>query len=121
MRATNRRQAVDHKLHRGDSLTVREAAEWICEQRGRRPSLSTVYRWMAKGVRGRRLASEFTGGVRLISTLSLDAFFRDSNESVSLAWDEAASGAFLHRHGAQANGTRFLKNQLLLPFPPEDA
>lgn len=61
-------------------LTVKEAVDWIQERRGRRPSIPSIYRWILKGVRGHRLASEFTGGVRLISASDLEAFLRACND-----------------------------------------
>jgi|688.fasta_scaffold97590_3 hypothetical protein len=102
-------------------MTVKQAAMWIEEKRGRRPSIPTIYRWILKGVRGHRLASTFIGGVRLISATDLEAFFHACNGFVAT---ESASPVVLattdcnaqrrssyREQQVKANG-EFLRSQL---------
>ncbi len=55
-------------------LTVREAAAWIEERRGRRPSRSTIYTALRDGVRGHRLASTIVDGALHVAESDLAAF-----------------------------------------------
>jgi hypothetical protein len=84
-------------------LTVREAATWIEERRGRRPSRSTIYTALRDGVRGHRLASTLVNRVLHVAESDLAAFC------------EARDWPARSRPG-QAAVEKFLKNQLLLPF-----
>ena len=85
-------------------LTVREAAAWIEERRGRRPSRSTIYTAVRDGVRGHRLAGTHVDGVLHVA------------ESDLAALCEARDWPTRSRPGQRAPVEKFLKNQLLLPF-----
>ena len=83
-------------------LTVREAAAWIEERRGRRPSRSTIYTALRDGVRGHRLASTIVDGALHVAESDLAAFCETRDWSA--------------RSRPRAPVEKFLKNQLLLPF-----
>jgi hypothetical protein len=85
-------------------LTVREAAAWIGERRGRLPSRSTIYTAIRDSVRGHRLASTIVGGV-LHGTESDLAAFCETRDWPARPWP-----------GQRGPVEKFLKNQLLLPF-----
>jgi hypothetical protein len=85
-------------------LTVREAAAWIEERRGRRPSRSTIYTALRDGVRGHRLASTIVDGTLHVAESDLAAFCQARD------WPART------RPGQRAPVEKFLKNQLLLPF-----
>lgn len=45
-------------------LTIKEAVDWIERRTGVRKSYPTLFRWMEKGVGGRKLRFEVCGGTR---------------------------------------------------------
>ena len=57
-------------------ITIAEVPLHIPKRRGRKVHYSTVYRWMTKGVRGRRLESLLIGGVRYTTLEALARFLK---------------------------------------------
>lgn len=55
-------------------LTIKQAVEWIESQTGVRKSYPTLFRWMQKGVGGRRLPYICCGGSRHLQPETLAAF-----------------------------------------------
>jgi hypothetical protein len=82
---------------------VKEAAEWMQERTGHRPGIPSIYRWILKGVRGVRLASEFVGGVRLISINDLEGFLRACNERLG----DTSSTPVVHASPPRAPSSRY--------------
>ncbi len=90
-------------------LNVREAATWIGERRGRRPSRSTIYTALRDGVRGHRLASTHVAGVLHVAENDLAIFC------------EARDWPTRPRRPRTATAEKFLQNQMLLPFDWADS
>ena len=66
-------------------LTVRDAARWIADQTGIRPSVKTIHRWMLKGARGRILRSQRIGGLWYISPSDLASFVKGDGTRAPVA------------------------------------
>jgi hypothetical protein len=58
-------------------VTLTEAAKSLPG----RPHVSTLYRWMTRGVRGAKLETWLIGGSRYTSQEAIDRFIRASNSS----------------------------------------
>lgn len=120
----SRSQGMEIHRHRAIFLTVREAATWIEERRGLRPSSSTIYAWIRHGVGGHRLASIFLNGVTRIAEDALENFCqaRDWPAGVARA---SLEGQTARRRNRQIATDKYLPNQQLLPLnwgdilPPE--
>jgi len=56
------------------TMSIPEAARYIGTLSGRKPTVSTIHRWIQKGVRGRKLPSRRLGGLHLICRSDIDAF-----------------------------------------------
>jgi hypothetical protein len=63
-----------HRLSSEGAMTLKEVASFIGQSTGRRPALSTVYRWANKGQRGVRLEVLRVGGSWLTTRDSVEAF-----------------------------------------------
>ena len=61
-------------------LTPAQAASRFGEITGRKPHVSSVIRWVTRGVRGRRLPAIRQGGVWLVSPLDVDRFVEFVND-----------------------------------------
>lgn len=96
----------ENMKHTATYMTVKMAVRWIEEERGYRPSIPTVYRWILKGVRGQRLASTFTGGVRLIAAADLQAFLHACNERDGTANVPPVAHASLARESPRRSSHR---------------
>lgn len=81
--------------HNDTFLTIAQVLERVEQTRGRRPGRPTIYRWINKGVRGYRLASNWAGGIRMIAVSDLDAFLDAC--SVDHAAEAAVSTATIVR------------------------
>ena len=57
-------------------ITIAEVPLHIPRRHGRMVHYSTVYRWMTKGVRGRKLESLLIGGVRYTTLEALARFLK---------------------------------------------
>lgn len=57
-------------------ITIAEVPLHIPKRHGRKVHYSTVYRWMTKGVRGRKLESLLIGGVRYTSLEAIARFLK---------------------------------------------
>ena len=57
-------------------ITIAEVPLHIPKRHGRKVHYSTVYRWMTKGVRGRKLESLLIGGVRYTTLEALNRFLK---------------------------------------------
>ena len=58
------------------AITIAEVPLHIPKRHGRKVHYSTVYRWMTKGVRGRKLESLLIGGVRYTTIEALARFLK---------------------------------------------
>jgi hypothetical protein len=79
-------------------LTASKAAARFGDITGRRPHVSSVVRWITRGVRGRRLPAIRQGGVWLVSPIDVDRFVQFVSEGPSTtvsAAREAIVGAQL--------------------------
>lgn len=59
-----------------------EVQDWIFERFGRRFSRSTIYRWIGRGARGRKLDIVRVGGLLYTSREALTRFFADGSDAV---------------------------------------
>ncbi len=57
-------------------LTLAEVPLHVPRRNGRKVHCSTVYRWVTKGVRGKRLESLFVGGVRYTTVEAIERFLK---------------------------------------------
>lgn len=63
-----------------EALTLNEAAAWIATETGcRRPHVSTLLRWILKGVRGERLPARRVGSKYWVHARDLAGFLDDMN------------------------------------------
>ena len=79
------------------AIPIREVPRHVPRRNGKKVHYSTVYRWVTKGVRGKRLESVMVGGIRYTTTEAIGRFLNGKpsdaqtprvNES-DLAVDEA--------------------------------
>lgn len=61
-------------LQNESAITLAEVAEHVPRRNGRRIHYSTVYRWVTKGAKGRRLESILVGGVRYTTVEAVGRF-----------------------------------------------
>jgi hypothetical protein len=61
--------------HNDQLLSIRDVSETLPN----RPHISTVWRWITRGIRGVKLESTLIGGTRYTSHGALEQFFADSN------------------------------------------
>jgi|APCry1669189034_1035192.scaffolds.fasta_scaffold91561_2 hypothetical protein len=73
-------------------LTVGQVAKRVGGITGRKPSASTVVRWIARGTHGRRLPATRQGGIWLVDARDVDDFIQQVNVSPqsAAAVDQAA-------------------------------
>jgi hypothetical protein len=65
-----------------DLLTLTEATKVLPRRRnGKKPSVSTLWRWAKAGLRGHRLESLMVGGVRCTTCRALQEFFERVTEA----------------------------------------
>lgn len=57
-------------------ITLREVPNILPKRRGKRTHICSVYRWVSRGVRGRKLEVLACGGVFYTSHEALDRFLR---------------------------------------------
>jgi hypothetical protein len=76
-------------------LTLKQAATLIGQRTGRKPSITSIWRWTTRGCKGRKLHSYLHGGIRVTTLTAVDAFFASDstpNKSVPTAQPIAPSG-----------------------------
>jgi hypothetical protein len=77
--ATQSDTVIAHQTLHG-SLTLNEAAVWISKETGcRRPHVSTLLRWILKGVRGSRLPAQRVGSKYWVRPSELAIFLDELN------------------------------------------
>jgi hypothetical protein len=65
-------------LSEDQPLSLTDAAEFLGKLTGRKPHVSTLWRWCLKGCRGVRLESICIGGKRFVTAAALEKFIADS-------------------------------------------
>lgn len=89
-------------LKNESAITLAEVSQHVPRRRGRKIHYSTVYRWVTKGAKGRRLESILVGGVRYTTLEALGRFLnaktaqspkRSESEGLSAAINEALNDA----------------------------
>jgi len=89
-------------------LTPSQAAARFGEITGRRPHVSSVIRWVTRGVRGRRLPAIRQGGVWLVATTDVDRFVEFVNAgpqtTVRAARDAVVGAQLEHLLGPKWSG-----------------
>jgi hypothetical protein len=94
------------------SLSLAEACGLVRGRNpGKNPSLSTLYRWTSKGLRGIRLESGMQGGATLTSKEAMDRFFQALNLQREQELGDPAPRAG-RRGRVAAVGTRTPQRQL---------
>lgn len=61
-------------------IALRDAVDVLPHRSGRKIHISTVYRWVLKGARGKVLESVIIGGVRYTSMEALSRFISTDNK-----------------------------------------
>jgi hypothetical protein len=72
--------AIERAAH-SQPLSIRQAADRFAIYSGRKPHLSTVWRWVNKGVRGCRLETLVVGGLRVTTTEAIERFIEQTNRN----------------------------------------
>lgn len=89
-------------LKKESAITLAEVPLHVPRRNGRKVHYSTVYRWVTKGARGRRLESLLVGGVRYTTIEAIGRFLRtdfnaqkkqSSADKLNSAIDEALKEA----------------------------
>jgi len=60
-------------------ISLKDACKYLGEVTGKRPALTTVWRWCSKGCRGVRLESVCIGGRRYVTIPAIERFINGSN------------------------------------------
>ncbi|MEM9353572.1 MAG: DUF1580 domain-containing protein [Planctomycetota bacterium] len=60
-----------------DLVALRDVPAILPRRRGKKTHYSTVYRWVTKGARGKKLESRLVGGVRYTTRVALQRFLQD--------------------------------------------
>lgn len=82
-------------------MTLVEAAGWLERRFGRRPNVTTIWRWAIKGIRGVRLRTISLGRYRYTSERALEQFIAEI--SGALPGEHGAAGC--QSEGLAANPT----------------
>ncbi len=59
-----------------DLIALRDVPSLLPRRRGKKTHYSTVYRWVTKGARGKKLESRLVGGVRYTTRAALYHFLQ---------------------------------------------
>jgi hypothetical protein len=65
-------------LREDQPLSIRDAAELLGKLTGRKPNVSTLWRWCLKGVKGVHLESICIGGKRFVTATAIENFIEAS-------------------------------------------
>ena len=68
-------------IKRETAITLAEVADHVPRRNGRKVHYSTVYRWVTKGTKGRRLESILVGGVRYTTVEALGRFLNAATKA----------------------------------------
>ncbi|MEM7518373.1 MAG: DUF1580 domain-containing protein [Planctomycetota bacterium] len=66
------------KLHGEQLIAIPDVPDFLPTRRGKKLHISTVYRWVLKGARGKVLDSAMLGGIRYTSLEALERFLGTS-------------------------------------------
>ena len=66
-------------LNNEQAIPITDVPHYVPVRQGKRVHNSTVYRWMTKGVRGRRLESFMVGGMRFTTVESIARFLNSKS------------------------------------------
>ena len=75
-------------IKRETAITLAEVADHVPRRNGRKVHYSTVYRWVTKGARGRRLESLLVGGVRYTTVEALGRFLNATTKAIPSSSEE---------------------------------
>lgn len=64
----------ESKLHGEQLIAIPDVPDFLPTRRGKKLHISTVYRWVLKGARGKVLDSAMLGGIRYTSLEALERF-----------------------------------------------
>jgi hypothetical protein len=64
-------ESIDRNL-----IALRDVPSLLPRRRGKKTHYSTVYRWVTKGARGKKLESRLVGGVRYTTRAALHQFLQ---------------------------------------------
>lgn len=70
----SRRWPIDKPLHEENLIALREVPDCLPRRRGQKVHMTTIYRWVQRGARGKVLESILLGGVRYTSLEALQRF-----------------------------------------------
>lgn len=62
-------------------ISLADACKYLGEITGKRPAVTTIWRWCLKGCRGVRLESVCIGGRRYVTIPAIERFINRSNQS----------------------------------------
>lgn len=68
-------------LREDQSLSLPDAAEYLGKLTGKKPHVSTLWRWCLKGCKGVRLESVCIGGKRFVTVTAIERFIEASTAS----------------------------------------
>lgn len=61
-------------LNNEQAIPITDVSNYVPVRQGKRVHYSTIYRWMTKGVRGRKLESFMVGGMRFTTVEAISLF-----------------------------------------------
>lgn len=63
-------------------ISLSETPDYLPRRRGKKVHISTIYRWVFKGARGKQLESVLLGGIRYTSLEAIQRFLGDPPDSL---------------------------------------
>lgn len=101
-------------------ISLADACKYLGDVTGKRPAVTTVWRWCLKGCRGVRLESVCIGGRRYVTIPAIERFINRSNQPAEPAAPPAAplsktEAAFLAMRRAQKDVAMRTLDEMLGP------
>lgn len=101
-------------------ISLTDACKYLGDITGKRPAVTTVWRWCLKGCRGVRLESVCIGGRRYVTIPAIERFIHRSNQPAEPAAPPAATlskteAAVLAMRKAQKEAAMRTLHELLGP------
>ena len=91
-------------LHGEKLLAIQKVPDYLPTRRGKKIHITTVYRWVLKGVRGKILESTLLGGVRYTSLEALERFLSTTTAELQEARRKAQIVSALVKRGLGDSG-----------------
>ncbi|QDV73804.1 DUF1580 domain-containing protein [Botrimarina mediterranea] len=80
-------------------VSLQEVPDYLPTRRGKKVHITTIYRWVLKGVRGKVLESALLGGIRYTSLEALQRFLGTTTTNVQESHRKAQIDVILSNRG----------------------